>query len=192
VLFPAAPAPPRRLKELDDGELKEVVGSLLGSFKSLAFYPDCTQALLVAGRLRASAMGPAENGLMADVEAAVRPAAAALGVGTLLAAVREAGNAGQLVITLALLSPVDVCIVVCLLRVLAVTYKLNHVHLLLRVLLQLRDHAPEGKLPWLDGGFKDWEHFHGTSFGSYNLWVARDELIPQVRGLGGGAVAAGR
>jgi hypothetical protein len=46
--------------------------------------------------------------------------------------------------------------------------------------LQLRDHAPEGKLPWLDGGFKDWEHFHGTSFGSYNLWVARDELVPQV------------
>jgi hypothetical protein len=81
---------------------------------------------------------------------------------------------------------VHVFTVVCLLRVLAVAYTLGHGHLLLlRVLLQLRDHAPEGKLPWLDGGFKDWEHFHGTSFGSYNLWVARDELIPQVRGLGG-------
>eukprot|EP00882_Tetradesmus_deserticola_P002943 GHRQ01003127.1.p1 GENE.GHRQ01003127.1~~GHRQ01003127.1.p1 ORF type:complete len:386 (+),score=202.65 GHRQ01003127.1:188-1345(+) len=102
-----------RLKELDDGALKEVLGSLLGAFKALAFYPDCTQALLVAGRLRPSALGPAEQALMADVEAA------------------------------------------------------------------LRDHAPEGKLPWLDGGFKDWEHFHGSSFGSYNLWVARDELVPQ-------------
>ncbi|KAF6253669.1 hypothetical protein COO60DRAFT_1463078 [Scenedesmus sp. NREL 46B-D3] len=102
-----------RLKGLGDDELREVLGGLLGAFKALAFYPDCTQALLVAGRLRASAMGPAENALMADVESA------------------------------------------------------------------LRDHAPEGKLPWLDGGFKDWEHFHGTGFGSYNLWVARDELTPQ-------------
>jgi hypothetical protein len=60
-----------RLKELDDAGLKEVVGGLLGAFKSLAFYPDCTQALLVAGRLRPSALGPAENALLAEVEAAV-------------------------------------------------------------------------------------------------------------------------
>jgi hypothetical protein len=26
-----------------------------------------------------------------------------------------------------------------------------------------------GALPWLDGGYKDWEHFHGKPFGSYNL-----------------------
>jgi hypothetical protein len=60
------------------------------------------------------------------------------------------------------------------------------------VCVQLRDHAPEGKLPWLDGGFKDWEHFHGTSFGDYNLWVARDELIPQVSSGGSGAAAVRR
>ncbi|WIA18589.1 hypothetical protein OEZ85_010030 [Tetradesmus obliquus] len=102
-----------RLKALDDEELKAVLGGLLGAFKSLSFYPDCTQALLLAGRLRPSALGPAENALMVEVEAA------------------------------------------------------------------LREHAPEGQLPWLDGGFKDWEHFHGTAFGSYNLWVAREELVPQ-------------
>lgn len=64
-------APAGRLKGLGDDELREVLGGLLGAFKALAFYPDCTQALLVAGRLRASAMGPAENALMADVESAV-------------------------------------------------------------------------------------------------------------------------
>lgn len=37
-----------------------------------------------------------------------------------------------------------------------------------------------GSLPWLDGGYKDWEHFHGKPFGSYNLWVARDELFGQI------------
>jgi hypothetical protein len=26
-----------------------------------------------------------------------------------------------------------------------------------------------GSLPWYDGGFKDWEHFHGRPFGDYNL-----------------------
>lgn len=66
----------------------------------------------------------------------------------------------------------------------------------LAVWLQLRDHAPDGQLPWLDGGYKDAEHFHGHGFGSYNLWVARDELIPQVsvcgewRGWGGGCITA--
>jgi hypothetical protein len=71
VAAAAAAAAAARLKELDDAQLRDVVGGLLGSFKSLAFYPDCTQALLVAGRLNASAMGPAENALMADVESAV-------------------------------------------------------------------------------------------------------------------------
>lgn len=46
--------------------------------------------------------------------------------------------------------------------------------------LQLRGHAPGGKLAWLDGGFRDPDHFHGQAFGSYNLWVTRDELLPQV------------
>ena len=46
-------------------------------------------------------------------------------------------------------------------------------------MLQLRSHAPDGKLLWLDGGFRDPDHFHGHAFGSYNLWVARDELVPQ-------------
>ena len=50
----------------------QVVGSLLGSFKALGFYPDCTQALLVAGRLKPHVFGPAENTLMAEVEAEVR------------------------------------------------------------------------------------------------------------------------
>ncbi|KAI8466697.1 MAG: hypothetical protein J3K34DRAFT_432899 [Monoraphidium minutum] len=36
-----------------------------------------------------------------------------------------------------------------------------------------------GSLPWLDGGYKDSEHFHGKPFGDYNLWVARDELYGQ-------------
>lgn len=44
---------------------------------------------------------------------------------------------------------------------------------------QLRGHSPDGSLPWLDGGYKDWEHFHGAPFGDYQLWVMRDELIPQ-------------
>lgn len=52
-----------------------MLGGLLGAFKSLSFYPDCTQALLLAGRLRPSALGPAENALMGEVEAAVRAAA---------------------------------------------------------------------------------------------------------------------
>jgi protein phosphatase 1 regulatory subunit 42 len=102
-----------RLKALDDPQLKEVVGSLLQSFKALHFYPDCTEALLVAARLRPQAMGPTENTLAAEVEK------------------------------------------------------------------ELRGHAPEGKLAWLDGGFKDPDHFHGQAFGSYNLWVTRDELISQ-------------
>ncbi|KAF8059110.1 hypothetical protein HT031_005282 [Scenedesmus sp. PABB004] len=101
-----------RLRALDDEGLKAVVGSLLGSFKALGFYPDCTEALLLAGRLRPGAMGPAENALAAEVEA------------------------------------------------------------------ELRGHAADSKLPWLDGGFKDPEHFHGKAFGAYNLWVTRDELFP--------------
>jgi hypothetical protein len=44
---------------------------------------------------------------------------------------------------------------------------------------QLRSHVSDGALPWLDGGYKDWEHFHGDAFGDYQLWVMRDELIPQ-------------
>lgn len=63
---------PPSLKPLSDGELKDVVGSLLGSFKALAFYPDCTQALILAARLRPFAMGPAENALIAEVETEVR------------------------------------------------------------------------------------------------------------------------
>lgn len=102
-----------RLNPLDDSQLREIVGSLLRSFKSLQFYPDCTEALLVAARLRPNAMGPAENSLMAEVES------------------------------------------------------------------ELRGHAPDGKLPWFDGGFKDPDHFQGQPFGSYNLWVTRDELFPQ-------------
>lgn len=57
-----------RLKPLDDSRLKDVVGSLLHSFKALQFYPDCTEALLVAARLRPQAMGPAENALISEVE----------------------------------------------------------------------------------------------------------------------------
>jgi protein phosphatase 1 regulatory subunit 42 len=102
-----------RINALDNGQLKQVLGSLLGSFKALGFYPDCTQALLVAGRLKPHVFGPAENTLMAEVEA------------------------------------------------------------------ELRGHSPSGQLPWLDGGYKDWEHFHGAPFGDYQLWVMRDELIPQ-------------
>lgn len=102
-----------RLNELNDEQLKTVVGSLLSSFQSLGFYPDCTQALLVAGRLKPHVMGPAENTVMAEVEA------------------------------------------------------------------ELRSHVSDGALPWLDGGYKDWEHFHGDAFGDYQLWVMRDELIPQ-------------
>jgi hypothetical protein len=48
-----------------------VAGSLLSSFKALAFYPDCTEALLVAGRLRPGAFGPAEAAIAAEVEAEV-------------------------------------------------------------------------------------------------------------------------
>jgi hypothetical protein len=48
-----------------------VVASLLKSFKELAFYPDCTEAIIVAGRLRPGAMGPAENAIMAEVEGEV-------------------------------------------------------------------------------------------------------------------------
>jgi len=37
-----------------------------------------------------------------------------------------------------------------------------------------------GKLPWLDGGYKDWEHFDkGLPFGEYNLYCFRDELVPE-------------
>lgn len=61
-----------RLKPLDDSQLKHVVGSLLSSFKQLQFYPDCTEALLVAARLRPYAMGPAENTLIEEVEKEVR------------------------------------------------------------------------------------------------------------------------
>lgn len=61
-----------RLKALDDRQLQEVVGSLLQSFKALQFYPDCTEALLVAARVRAQAMGPTENTLVAEVEKEVR------------------------------------------------------------------------------------------------------------------------
>ncbi|GBF92246.1 hypothetical protein Rsub_05329 [Raphidocelis subcapitata] len=39
--------------------------------------------------------------------------------------------------------------------------------------------ATGGSLPWYEGGFKDWEHFHGRPFGDYNLWVVRDELYGQ-------------
>lgn len=102
-----------RINALTDDQLKGVVGSLLSSFKALGFYPDCTQALLVAGRLKPHVFGPAENAVMADVEA------------------------------------------------------------------ELRGHSPDGALPWLDGGYKDWEHFHGGAFGDYQLWTMRDELIPQ-------------
>lgn len=101
-----------RVSALDDAGLKQVVGSLLTSFKALAFFPDCTEALLVAARLRPGALGPAENAIVAEVEA------------------------------------------------------------------ELRAQVPGGQLPWLDGGFKDPEHFHGGAFGSYNLWVCRDELAP--------------
>lgn len=102
------------IKALGDGELKQVVTSLLGSFKALGFWPDCTQSLLVAARLRPGAgWGPADNALLAEVEA------------------------------------------------------------------ELRAQAADGVLPWLDGGWKDPAHFHGGAFGSYQLWVTRDELLPQ-------------
>lgn len=102
-----------RLRQLEDDELKAVVGSLLTSFKALSFYPDVTQALVLAVRQRPGAFGPAETALAAEVEN------------------------------------------------------------------ELRGQSPEGGLAWLDGGWADPDHFHGSAFGSYNLWVARDELIPQ-------------
>lgn len=100
-----------KINALSDDDLKKVVGSLLSSFKALKFYPDCTQALLVAGRLKPHVFGPAENALMAEVETELRS------FGTSMA--------------------------------------------------------------WLDGGYKDWEHFHGGAFGDYQMWTMRDELIPQ-------------
>jgi len=63
----------------------------LGSFKALGFYPDCTQALLVAGRLKPFVFGPAENTLMAEVEAEVRQRGGARGGGC-IAEMREGGG----------------------------------------------------------------------------------------------------
>lgn len=35
-----------------------------------------------------------------------------------------------------------------------------------------------GHLTWYRGGYKDPEHFEGAVFSNYNLWVFRDELVP--------------
>jgi hypothetical protein len=52
----------------------------------------------------------------------------------------------------------------------------------------MRSHTPSGALPWLDGGWKDPAHLHGGAFGDYQLWVTRDELIPEYYRCEGGAV----
>lgn len=67
-----------RLKGLPAEELRAVVGGFLGAWKALNFYPDATEALLVAARLDPGAMGPAENALISDVEAAVSGVVAVL------------------------------------------------------------------------------------------------------------------
>jgi len=102
-----------KLKALEGKEFGQVAGSLLSSFKTLEFWPDATEAILVEAKLRPpGSLSPSEQAIAAEVEA------------------------------------------------------------------KLRSYTG-GPLPWLDGGYKDEEHFHGGAFGQYNLWVARDDLFPQ-------------
>jgi len=62
-----------RLKALEDKEFAKVVGSLLSSFKSLEFWPDCTEAILVEAKLRpAGTLSPSDQSLTAEVEAKLR------------------------------------------------------------------------------------------------------------------------
>lgn len=100
-----------RLKKLSDEELRATVMGLLRAFNKLEFWPDCTEALLVAAQLKPGAFG-ADAAEIASITTKLE------------------GYAG-------------------------------------------------GKLPWLDGGYLDWEHFHGKPFGDYNLYVLRGELDAQ-------------
>jgi hypothetical protein len=99
-----------RLRALPDAELGKIASSLLGSFKKLDFWPDVTEALVLAGKTRAGV----------SVDAGLAEHAAKK-----LAAGGGAGSA------------------------------------------------------WLEGGYKDPEHFHGRAFGEYNMYVLRDELMPK-------------
>jgi hypothetical protein len=94
-----------RLRPLADDELGRVASSLLGSFKALDFWPDVTEALVLAARTRPGV----------SVDAALLAAAA----------------------------------------------------------------DKVGASAWLEGGYKDPEHFHGAAFGEYNMYVLRDELTPK-------------
>ncbi len=105
------------LRPLADSELSKVSASLLSSFKTLDFWPDVTEALILAARTR--------PGVSVDA-ALVEHAARKLASGGAAAA---GGGAGP--------------------------------------------------SPWLEGGHKDPEHFHGRPFGEYNMYVLRDELTPK-------------
>ena len=101
-----------RLRPLPDAELGKIATSLLQSFKTLDFWPDVTEALILAGRTRP---GVSVDGGLAE-----------------FAAKKVAGGA-----------------------------------------------AGGGGSKWLEGGYKDPEHFHGAAFGEYNMYVLRDELTPK-------------
>lgn len=101
-----------RLRPLPDAELGKVATSLLQSFKKLDFWPDVTEALVLAGKVRP---GVSVDGALAE-----------------FAAKKLAAGAGA-----------------------------------------------SASSPWLEGGYKDPEHFHGRAFGEYNMYVLRDELTPK-------------
>lgn len=94
-----------RLRPLPDSELSRVASSLLASFKALDFWPDVTEALVLAAKTRPGV----------SVDASLLDAAA-----------KKLGGSA-----------------------------------------------------WLEGGYKDPEHFHGRAFGEYNMYVLRDELTPK-------------
>jgi hypothetical protein len=94
-----------RLRPLPDSELSRVCSSLLSSFKTLDFWPDVTEALVLAAKTRPGV----------SVDAALLDAAS-----------KKLGSSA-----------------------------------------------------WLEGGYKDPDHFHGKAFGEYNMYVFRDELTPK-------------
>jgi protein phosphatase 1 regulatory subunit 42 len=119
-----------RLRPLPDGELGRIASSLLASFKALDFWPDVTEALVLAARVR-----PGVSVDAALVEHAARKLAASSGGGGAAAGASAPAGAGG--------------------------------------------GGGGGGSPWLEGGYKDAEHFHGKPFGEYNMYVLRDELTPK-------------
>ena len=163
-----------RLKELPDADLRATAVGLLASFSKLHFWPDCTEALLVHADLKPGAFQGGDRAVIDEAAARVRLVFSLAACLRCFAARGMLGRSGV--------------------RTWAAAIAARSA----RFAPKRRDseratHPPKqrakktrrpqvraaagGSLPWLDGGWKDWEHFHGRPFGSYNLWVARDELF---------------